>query len=38
MADWLLTSLQLADVAVTGQMVRAILSAIRRFRAPPLCA
>lgn len=29
---------QLAEVAVTGTMVRAILAAIRRLRAPPLCA
>jgi hypothetical protein len=29
---------QLAEVAVTGPMVRAILAAIRRIRAPPLCA
>jgi len=29
---------QLAEVAVTGPMVRAILAAIRRSRAPPLCA
>jgi hypothetical protein len=29
---------QLAEVAVTGPMVRAILSAIRRLRAPPICA
>ncbi|MEY4890962.1 MAG: hypothetical protein RIQ75_2092 [Pseudomonadota bacterium] len=29
---------QLAEVAVTGPMVRAILAAIRRLRAPPLCA
>ena len=29
---------QLAEVAVTGAMVRAILAAIRRFRAPPSCA
>ena len=29
---------QLAEVAVTGVMVRAILVAIRRLRAPPLCA
>lgn len=29
---------QLAEVAVTGAMVRAILAAIRRLRAPPLCA
>ncbi len=28
---------QLAEVAVTGPMVRAILAAIRRLRAPPLC-
>ena len=27
---------QLAEVAVTGPMVRAILAAIRRLRAPPL--
>ena len=31
-------SFQLAEVAVTGPMERAILSAIRRFRAPPACA
>ena len=29
---------QLAEVAVTGPMVRAILAAIRRLRAPPQCA
>jgi len=29
---------QLAEVAVTGPMVRAILAAIRRLRAPPPCA
>ena len=29
---------QLAEVAVTGPMVRAILAAIRRLRAPPSCA
>ena len=29
---------QLAEVAVTWQMVRAILAAIRRLRAPPLRA
>lgn len=29
---------QLAEVAVTGPMVRAILAAIHRLRAPPLCA
>ena len=29
---------QLAEVAVTGPMVRAILDAIRRLRTPPLCA
>jgi len=29
---------QLAEVAVTGPMVRTILAAIRRLRAPPLCA
>jgi hypothetical protein len=29
---------QLAEVAVTGPMARAILAAIRRLRAPPLCA
>ncbi len=29
---------QLAEVTVTGPMVRAILAAIRRLRAPPLCA
>jgi len=29
---------QLAEVAVTGSMVRAILAAIQRLRAPPLCA
>jgi hypothetical protein len=31
-------TLQLAEVAVTGPMVRAILAAIRRLRAPPSCA
>lgn len=29
---------QLAGVAVTGSMVRAILTAIRRLRSPPTCA
>ena len=29
---------QLAEIAVTGQMARAILAAIRRLRAPPSCA
>ena len=29
---------QLAEVAVTGPMVRTILATIRRLRAPPLCA
>jgi hypothetical protein len=29
---------QVAEVAVTGAMVRAILAAIRRLRAPPPCA
>ena len=29
---------QLAEVAVTGPMVRVILAAIRRLRAPPRCA
>ena len=29
---------QLAEVAVTGPMVRAILASIRRLRAPPSCA
>jgi len=29
---------QLAEVAVTGPMVRAILAAIRRLRTPPSCA
>ncbi len=29
---------QLAEVAVTGPMVCAILAAIRRLRAPPSCA
>ena len=29
---------QLAEVAITGPMVRAILAAIRQLRAPPLCA
>jgi hypothetical protein len=29
---------QLAEVTVTGPMVRAILAAIRRLRAPPSCA
>ncbi len=29
---------QLAEVAVTGPMVCAILDAIRRLRTPPLCA
>ena len=29
---------QLAEVAVTGPMVRAIIAVIRRLREPPLCA
>lgn len=29
---------QLAEVAVTGPTVRAIVAAIRRLRAPPSCA
>jgi len=29
---------QLAEVAVTGQLVRAILTAICRLRTPPSCA
>lgn len=29
---------QLAEIAVTGSMVRAILAAIHRLRVPPLCA
>ena len=29
---------QLAEVAVTGAIIRAILAAIRPLRAPPLCA
>jgi hypothetical protein len=29
---------QLAEVAVTGPMVRAILAAVHRLRVPPLCA
>jgi len=29
---------QLAEDAVTGPMVRAILAAVRRLRAPPSCA
>ena len=29
---------ELAEVAVTGPMVRAILAALRRLRAPPSCA
>jgi hypothetical protein len=29
---------QVAEIAVTGPMVRAILAAIRRLRAPPSCA
>jgi hypothetical protein len=32
------TTFQLAEVAVTGTMVRAILAAIRRLRSPPTCA
>ena len=31
-------TLQLAEVAVTGPMVRTILAAIRRLRGPPICA
>ena len=34
----LLFGFRLAEVAVTGPMVRAILAGIRRLRAPPLCA
>lgn len=29
---------KLAEVAVTGPMVRAVLASIHRLRAPPLCA
>jgi hypothetical protein len=29
---------QLVELAVTGPMVRAVLAAIRRLRAPPSCA
>jgi len=29
---------QLAEVAVTGPMIRGILTAIHRLRAPPSCA
>ena len=29
---------QLAEVSVTGPMVHAILAAIQRLRAPPVCA
>jgi hypothetical protein len=29
---------QLAEVAVTGPMLRTVLAAIHRLRAPPLCA
>lgn len=29
---------QLAEVAVTGPVVRAVFATIRRLRAPPLCA
>jgi len=29
---------QLTEVAITGRMVSAILAAIRRLRAQPLCA
>lgn len=29
---------QLAEVAVTGPIVRTVLAAIRRLRAPPSCA
>ena len=32
------TTFQLAEVSDTGPMIRAILAAIRRLRAPPLCA
>ena len=32
------TTFQLAEVAVTGPMVRAILAAVHRLRVPPLCA
>ena len=32
------TITQLAEVAVNGPMVRAILHAIRRLRTPPSCA
>jgi hypothetical protein len=38
MRDARAITFQLAEVAVTGPMVRAILSAIRRLRAPPSCA
>jgi hypothetical protein len=31
-------TIQLAEVAVTGPIVRAVLAAIRRLRAPPSCA
>jgi len=31
-------TIQLAEVAVTGAMVRATLAAIRLLRAPPSCA
>lgn len=29
---------QLAEVTITGTMVRAVLAVIRHLRAPPLCA
>ena len=39
MTNWAETiTFQLAEVAITGPMVRAILAAIRRLRAPPSCA
>jgi hypothetical protein len=41
-ASWRATAraitFQLAEVAVTGPMVRAILAAIHRLRVPPFCA
>jgi hypothetical protein len=37
-ADWSLTSLQLKLIKIGARVVRAILAAIHRLRAPPLCA
>lgn len=37
-SDIFAITFQLAEVAVTGPMVRAVIAAIRRLRAQPLCA